>query len=94
MIYNVLAPASALPCTLPRIDANCKTIGAPRHTRPESRHPRGGLAGEHKIYFSARSICDPATSGYGSGTWETPCEIEHFSDYNIASGYASSSDAY
>ena len=31
------------------------------------------LAGGHKIYFSAQSICDPETSGYGPTTWETPC---------------------
>jgi len=29
--------------------------------------------GENWIYFPARSICDPATSGYGIGTWDTPC---------------------
>lgn len=29
--------------------------------------------GENWIYFPAHSICDPATSGYGMGTWDTPC---------------------
>lgn len=29
--------------------------------------------GENWVYFPARSICDPATSGYGIGTWDTPC---------------------
>ena len=29
--------------------------------------------GENWIYFPARSICDPATSGYGLGMWDTPC---------------------
>jgi hypothetical protein len=29
--------------------------------------------GENWIYFPAHSICDPATSGYGVGTWDTPC---------------------
>jgi hypothetical protein len=29
--------------------------------------------GEHWIYFPARSICDPATSGYGPTLWDTPC---------------------
>ena len=29
--------------------------------------------GENWVYFPARSICDPATSDYGIGTWDTPC---------------------
>jgi hypothetical protein len=29
--------------------------------------------GQNWIYFPARSICDPATSGYGIGLWDTPC---------------------
>lgn len=29
--------------------------------------------GQNWIYFPAHSICDPATSGYGIGTWDTPC---------------------
>jgi hypothetical protein len=29
--------------------------------------------GENWIYFPARSICDPATSGYGSTLWDSPC---------------------
>src|SRR5438094_321112 len=29
--------------------------------------------GENWIYFPARSICDPATSGYGDALWDAPC---------------------
>jgi hypothetical protein len=29
--------------------------------------------GDNWIYFPARSICDPATSGYGVTFWDTPC---------------------
>jgi hypothetical protein len=29
--------------------------------------------GQDWIYFPAHSICDPATSGYGPGLWDTPC---------------------
>jgi hypothetical protein len=29
--------------------------------------------GQSWIYFPARSICDPATSGYGPTLWESPC---------------------
>lgn len=30
--------------------------------------------GDNWIYFPARSICDPATSGYGPTLWDAPCE--------------------
>ena len=29
--------------------------------------------GQNWIHFPAHSICDPATSGYGIGLWDTPC---------------------
>jgi hypothetical protein len=29
--------------------------------------------GENWIYFPMRSICDPATSGYGPTLWDAPC---------------------
>ena len=29
--------------------------------------------GENWVYFPARSICDPSSSGYGIGMWDTPC---------------------
>ena len=29
--------------------------------------------GQSWIYFPARSICDPASSGYGIGLWDKPC---------------------
>ena len=32
------------------------------------------LFGPHKVSFPAYSVCDPATSGYGDGTWDTPCQ--------------------
>ena len=37
--------------------------------------PWGGVffVGNHAVYFPARSICDPATSAYGEGTWDSPC---------------------
>jgi hypothetical protein len=30
--------------------------------------------GKHSIYFPPRSICDPATSGYGREFWDKACE--------------------
>jgi hypothetical protein len=29
--------------------------------------------GDNWVYFPARSICDPSSSGYGIGMWDTPC---------------------
>ncbi|MEO8623050.1 MAG: hypothetical protein ABI625_18390 [bacterium] len=36
---------------------------------------KGGtfLIGRHAVVFPAHSICDPATSSYGPGTWDSPC---------------------
>ena len=36
---------------------------------------QGGVfqIGPHAVYFPARSICDPATSGYGTDMWDAPC---------------------
>lgn len=38
--------------------------------------PSGGVffIGNHAVIFPARSICDPAKSSYGPGTWDSPCE--------------------
>ena len=38
--------------------------------------PSGGVffVGNHAVVFPARSICDPATSSYGPGEWDAPCE--------------------
>ena len=38
--------------------------------------PEGGVffIGNHAVVFPARSICDPAKSSYGPGTWDSPCE--------------------
>jgi len=37
--------------------------------------PNGGIfdAGNHAVVFPAQSVCDPATSSYGPGTWDDPC---------------------
>jgi len=29
--------------------------------------------GEHSLWLPANSVCDPATSGYGMGTWDLAC---------------------
>lgn len=35
----------------------------------------GGIVdlGNHAVVFPAQSVCDPATSSYGPGTWDDPC---------------------
>jgi len=38
-----------------------------------NRSTTQSLNGGHKIVIPANAICDPATSGYGSATWEAPC---------------------
>ena len=37
--------------------------------------PWGGVfyAGNHAVVFPAQSVCDPATSGYGTDKWDAPC---------------------
>ncbi|MEP7000938.1 MAG: hypothetical protein ABI969_10710 [bacterium] len=37
---------------------------------------KGGvfLIGRHAVVFPSYSICDPAISSYGPGTWDSPCE--------------------
>lgn len=37
--------------------------------------PNGGIfdLGNHAVVFPANSVCDPATSSYGPGTWDSPC---------------------
>lgn len=36
---------------------------------------KGGVffVGNHAVVFPAHSICDPARSSYGAGTWDSPC---------------------
>jgi hypothetical protein len=37
--------------------------------------PTGGIfyTGNHAVVFPSQSICDPATSSYGPGTWDQTC---------------------
>lgn len=39
--------------------------------------PAGGVffVGSHAVVFPAHTICDPARSSYGPGTWNSPCEV-------------------
>ena len=40
----------------------------------DPRQSRTYAFGKNWIYFPDYSICDPATSTYGVGTWDSPCE--------------------
>ena len=37
--------------------------------------PRGGtyLIGEYLLFVPSHAVCDPVSSTYGPGTWDTPC---------------------
>jgi hypothetical protein len=39
--------------------------------------PNGGtfMVGNNAVYFPAHSICDPATSSYGIGSWDDSCSV-------------------
>ena len=62
----MLAPVGA-----PQLDRNAQDDGDVDFTVT----PRGGafLLGQHAVVFPAGSICDPALSSYGPGTWDEPC---------------------
>jgi hypothetical protein len=41
-------------------------------------NPRGSntyVIGVHKLAVPANTVCDPATSTYGPGTWDDPCAL-------------------
>ena len=44
--------------------------------------------GDHMIVIPADGICDPATSGYGRGTWDLPCDPVNYSILITATSYA------
>jgi len=67
------APISLAPQGRPALDL---TGGLPDSTSTDFVvGPNGGLffAGNHAVVFPAQSVCDPATSSYGPGTWDQPC---------------------
>jgi hypothetical protein len=39
----------------------------------DPRHDNSLTFGDHSLWLPANSVCDPATSGYGIGTWDLPC---------------------
>jgi hypothetical protein len=72
---QVTAPASIrlAPQERPTLDL---AGGLPDSTAVDfSVGPSGGVffTGNHAVLFPAQSVCDPATSSYGPGTWDQPC---------------------
>jgi hypothetical protein len=68
------APMMLAPEGRPQLSLNG---GSPQNTSTDfTVGPWGGvfLAGNHAVVFPAQSICDPAKSSYGPGTWDSPCE--------------------
>jgi hypothetical protein len=56
------------------IEANSNPQGV--ETIPFVLSPEGGRVkiGNLTLNYAANAVCDPATSGYGEGTWLNPCE--------------------
>jgi hypothetical protein len=67
------APMSLAPQGRPRLDL---TGSLPDSASVDfTVGPNGGafFTGNHAVVFPAQSVCDPATSSYGPGTWDSPC---------------------
>jgi hypothetical protein len=67
------APMSLAPAGRPNLSLSG---GLPDSTSVDfSVGPNGGVfyTGNHAVVFPSQSICDPATSSYGPGTWDLPC---------------------
>ena len=74
------APQAAAPAPLSSAPAGHPTLdlvgGLPDSASVDfDLGPNGGIfdAGNHAVVFPASSVCDPATSSYGPGTWDDAC---------------------
>jgi hypothetical protein len=77
---TIAAPAIAAPVSIslaPQGRPNLELSGGlPDSTAVDfTVGPTGGVfyTGNHAVLFPAQSVCDPATSDYGPGTWDEPC---------------------
>ena len=66
----------ALPPAGPALDIIYHAMADDSTSADFSVTPTGGTftMGQHSVYFPPSSICEPATSSYGPGTWDEPCE--------------------
>lgn len=76
-VDQATAPAQneARPVGAPSFDVIINSVAPDSSSVDFTVTPTGGLfaIGRHGVYFPANSICDPATSSYGPGTWDEPC---------------------
>jgi hypothetical protein len=68
---------SSLPGGAPRPSVVGLSVAADSRSADFTVTTSGGYfeLGKHAIYFPARAICDPATSGYGPEFWDKDCEV-------------------
>lgn len=60
----------------PSLDLNSGALFSGLRSSSFTVTPAGGtfqVGGIYAVNFPANSICDPATSSYGPGTWDSPC---------------------
>lgn len=75
---QAVAPAvrhTARPAGAPSLDVVTNSVAPDSLSADFTVTPSGGMfsLGNNAVYFPANSICDPATSSYGPGTWDDAC---------------------
>jgi hypothetical protein len=70
------APASTMLAPSGRPSLSLSGNNAQNGSTQFTVSPSGGVyfVGNHAVVFPAHSICDPATSSYGEGQWDAPCQ--------------------
>ena len=70
-VNHAVRPAGA-----PSLDVITNSVAADSMSADVTVTPSGGMfvLGNNAVYFPANSICDPATSTYGPGHWDDPCD--------------------
>ena len=56
------------------VPANFSQVGSTITFRVDNSQGIVKSVGSHVLYIPAGAICDLATSGYGSATWDSPCD--------------------
>lgn len=72
---TAVVSAQFAPVDRPQLSSNDVSNGSSNTTTEFTVSPNGGtyFVGTNAVVFPANSICDPATSSYGEGTWDQPC---------------------
>jgi hypothetical protein len=82
---SISAPTSEVSARIPAAYTQVLGVSTIKYT------PRKGLTarlGDHVLVIPAGGICDPATSSYGPGTWDLPCDAVTHSVIITATTYA------